>query len=119
MSRFEILAGNTRNMVDVGKRYAVPRALSTAHRTLMQTHAALKQEFETLRGDPFDLPGHRDYLRKVRAHLEALHKHTTDLLSEGERLHEERVNFHVSHRRTPLHPSPGPRLPRRRPASKP
>lgn len=105
-------------MGDVGKRYEAPNALSAAHRKLQRKHEALEKEFATLRGDPFNLPAHRDYLRKIRAHLEALHKHTGDLLSEGERLHEERVVVHASHKREPHHPSPSPRPPRKRPISK-
>src|SRR5262245_10225394 len=105
-------------MVDVPKQYVVPKALSTAHRNLMRNHTALEKEFDRLRDDRFDLAAHRDYLRKIRAHLEALHKHTGDLLREGERLHDERLIFHASHVGTSLHDSPRPRPLRKRPAPK-
>jgi hypothetical protein len=89
-------AARPANMVDVGKRYVVPKAVATAHRDLMRKHAALEKEFHRLENDPFNLAAHRAYVRKIRAHLEELHKHTADLALEGERVHEEREIFHAS-----------------------
>jgi len=105
-------------MVEVAKQYVVPKALSTAHRNLMRKHAALEKEFHRLENDPFNLAAHRAYVDKIRAHLKELHKHTGDLVLEGERLHEAREIFHASHKGKPLHPPPRPRPSRKRPAAK-
>ena len=95
-----------------------PDPLSDAHRKLMEQHAALEKEFEKLRGDRRNLPAHSQYLEKIRAHLDDLHKHTEALRLEGERLSEQRELLHASHIVEPHHPAPTPHPQRTRRAFK-